>query len=85
MLAAGIITASVIAPPARGAMMAVALGDEPAHRLLSEPGVRLRGIGTIPNSIIIDTKQGGLWMVAIRHKILLLNGSARLCSEGNRL
>lgn len=74
------IAASIAAPPARGAMLAVALGGRPAYHLLNEPNVRLLGAGRIEGSLIIDAEFGQLWAVALRNRILLVNGSARYCS-----
>jgi hypothetical protein len=61
-------------------MIAVAMGDTPAIRLIDEPNVRLLGPGRIPGSLIISAEFGGLWRVAFRNRILLLNGVATLCS-----
>lgn len=79
-LAAVIIAASILVPPAQGTMLAIALGDAPAYRLLDEPNVRLLGPGRLPGSLMINAELYKLWRVALRHKILLVNGPAKLCS-----
>lgn len=78
---AGIVLA-VIAPPSRGTLLAVPLGAAPAHRLLALPGVRLRGAGPWPGSLIIEA-QSAPFAAALANRILLLGGRAQSCSTGD--
>lgn len=81
MLAVIAITASILVPPTRGIMLAVPLSDTPAHRLLDNPNIRLIGSGKISGSLLIYVTHDDVWAAAFHHRILLLNGAAKLCSE----
>lgn len=81
MLAIIAIAASILVPPTRGIMLAVALGDTPAHRLLDNPNIGLIGSGKIPGSLLLYVANDDVWTAAFHHRILLLNGAAKLCSE----
>ncbi|CAN5386155.1 hypothetical protein BH10PSE13_BH10PSE13_07860 [soil metagenome] len=78
-LSAGLMLVAALAPPARGAMIAVPFGETPAHRLLAEKGVGLLGVGPLPGSIVIDA-QDIPFAFAFSHRILLMRGHVSLCS-----
>lgn len=70
---------AALAPPAHGAMIAVPLGDTPAHHLLAERGVGLLGVGPLPGSIIVEARTIP-FASALAHRILPMRGHASLCS-----
>ena len=72
-----------VAPPSRGTLLAVPLGTVPAHRLLALPGMRLRGPGPWPGSLVVEARDAPFG-AALADRILLLSGDGRSCSTGDR-
>jgi len=80
-LSAALILVAALAPPAKGAMVAVPLGAAPARSLLGQEGVRLIGAGTIEGSLVIQADAIPIGFALTNH-ILLMRAIPEFCSSG---
>ncbi|MBA4041198.1 MAG: hypothetical protein C0474_05275 [Sphingobium sp.] len=81
-LAAIVIIIMTLAPPARGAMLALPIGANAASVLLNRE-IRLRGQGPIPGSLIIDARGRNPFWFALSRGVLLLNAEAATCGTNS--
>ena len=81
-LSAIVLGAALLAPPARGTMLAIPLA--PSARTVADwtlsAGARIVGTGRLPGSLIITGSRDRLLIAALRHGALLTAAPDLLCS-----
>lgn len=79
MVSAATIAIIVLAPPARGPMMAVPLHGSGAHVVLRHGDVQLLGQGVLPGSLVINSQGDHPFWFALTYGVLVLNGRSTAC------
>lgn len=77
-----LIGAASFAPPQRGDMVAIGLGEYPAHSIFDVGGVRLLDRGPFENSLVIRADSAPI-AYALQHQIILIRTDYESCGFTN--